>query len=98
MNCGGTSENELEKALRRSSFCLLNSWFSSSGTNVFDFWIQKFSVGIKRSIFRALTLTDLLILIKLAYVVKLSPVSWKYLHDKIACGCLHHFYGYLICP
>ena len=69
MNCGSTSENELEKVLRRSSFfCLLNSSFSSSGTNVFDFWVHKFSVGIKRSIFRALALTDLLILIKLAYL------------------------------
>lgn len=61
------------------------------------FSIQTFCIGVKRFIFRALTQTDLLALIELAYCEELSRVSRKCVPDKIAWEFLHQFYGYLIC-
>lgn len=95
MNCGSTSENECEKALRRSPFFVYSILGSVFEGPVFS--IQTFCIGVKRFIFRALTQTDLLGLIELAYFEELSRVSCKCVPDKIAWGFLHHFYGYLIC-
>ena len=81
------------------SFNLPSSWFSPSMTNIFSFWIQKFSLCINRSCnvyFILLTFSNLSVVVMFAYLLIFFLALKNVYMLVLYLGPFVFFYGYLV--